>query len=78
MIDSTGNAVDRLLTAVNELHDADIVKRVHELEQEDQKPVAQLLMDFIGDHASEEQKDKLRKAIRFYSKDRKTYYLRNI
>ena len=60
MIESTSNTVDRLLTAVNELHDADIAERVKELEEEEQMPVAQLLLDFIEENASEEQKEEMR------------------
>lgn len=59
MIDSTGRTVDRLMTAINELHEADIPERVKELEEEDQMPVAQLLLEFIEDNATDEQKQEL-------------------
>ena len=58
-IEATGQSVDRLMLAVNELHDADIVERVKELEVEDQTPVAQLLLDFIDKNATDEQKEEL-------------------
>lgn len=59
-IEATSNAVDRLMTAVNELHDADIAERVKELEEEDQLPVAQLLLNFIEENATEEEKEEMR------------------
>ena len=59
MIETTGRTVDRLMTAIDELHEVNIPERVKELEEEDQMPVAQLLLNFIEDNATEEQKEEL-------------------
>ena len=60
-IDSVGSAVDRLTTVINEMHDADVInERIAELEAEDKMPVAQLLMSFIEQNATEDQKEELR------------------
>ena len=60
-IDSVGSAVDRLTTVINEMHDADTInERIAELEAEDKMPVAQLLMSFIEQNATEEQKEEMR------------------
>lgn len=59
MIDSTGRSVDRLMIAINELHEVDIPERIKELEEEDQMPVAQLLLEFIENNATDEQKQEL-------------------
>ena len=59
-IDANGQAVDRLMTVMNELHDHDIiVDRVEELKEEDSMPVAQLLREFIEENATEEEKTEL-------------------
>ena len=59
-IDSVGAAVDRLTTVINEMHDADVInERIAELEAEDKMPVAQLLMSFIEQNATEEEKEEL-------------------
>ncbi len=59
-IDANGAAVDRLQTVINEMHEADIInERIEELKAEDEKPVAQLLLEFIEENASEEQKEEL-------------------
>ena len=60
-IDSVGATVDRLTTVINEMHDADVInERIAELEAEDKMPVAQLLMSFIEQNATEEQKEEMR------------------
>ena len=60
-IDSVGATVDRLTTVINEMHDADTInERIAELEAEDKMPVAQLLMSFIEQNATEEQKEEMR------------------
>ncbi len=59
-IDANGAAVDRLQTVINEMHDADIInERIEELKAEDEMPVAQLLLEFIEENASDEQKEEL-------------------
>jgi hypothetical protein len=59
-IDANGAAVDRLQTVINEMHEADIInERIEELKAEDEMPVAQLLLEFIEENASEEQKEEL-------------------
>ena len=46
-VDAVGQAIDRLQTVINEMHDADIInERIEELIAEDEMPVAQLLMEF--------------------------------
>lgn len=56
MIDSQGAAVDRLRTAITELHEADQINaRIEELEAEETTPVAQLLRTFVEKHATEEE-----------------------
>ena len=60
-IDANGTALDRLQTVINELHDAnEINDRIEELKAEDEMPVAQLLMSFIEQNATEEQKEEMR------------------
>ena len=60
-IDANGAAVDRLMIVMNELHDHDvIVERVEELKAEDEMPVAQLLLEFIEENATDEQKEEMR------------------
>ena len=57
-IDSVGQALDRLQTVINELHEADIINdRIEELRVEDEMPVAQLLMQFVEKNATDEQKE---------------------
>ena len=59
-IDANGAALDRLQTVINEMHDADEINdRIEELKAEDEMPVAQLLMTFIEQNATEEQKKEL-------------------
>lgn len=59
-IDANGAAVDRLQTVINEMHEADIInERIEELKAEDEMPVAQLLLEFIEENASDEQKEEL-------------------
>lgn len=59
-IDANGAAVDRLITVINEMHEADIInERIEELKAEDEMPVAQLLLEFIEENASDEQKEEL-------------------
>ena len=59
-IDANGLALDRLQTVINEMHDADEINdRIEELKAEDEMPVAQLLMTFIEQNATEEQKKEL-------------------
>lgn len=59
-IDANGAAVDRLTTVINEMHEADIInERIEELKAEDEMPVAQLLLEFIEENASDEQKEEL-------------------
>ena len=61
MIDSNTNSIDRLRTVINELHDSDIInERIQELEEEEQMPVAQLLLEFIEENATEEQKEEMK------------------
>ena len=60
-IDANGAAVDRLITVINEMHEADVInERIEELKAEDEMPVAQLLLEFIEENASDEQKEELR------------------
>lgn len=60
MIEANSAALDRLRTAINELHEADkINERIEELEVEDSMPVAQLLLTFIEANATEEEKEQL-------------------
>lgn len=60
MIEANGAAVDRLTTVINEMHEADIInERIEELKAEDEMPVAQLLLEFIEENASDEQKEEL-------------------
>ena len=59
-IDANGAAVDRLTTVINEMHEADVInERIEELKAEDEMPVAQLLLEFIEENASDEQKEEL-------------------
>ena len=59
-IDANGAAVDRLQTVINEMHEADVInERIEELKAEDEMPVAQLLLEFIEENASDEQKEEL-------------------
>ena len=61
MIDSNTGAIDRLRTVINEMHEADVInERIQELEEEEQTPVAQLLLEFIEKNASDEQKEELK------------------
>ena len=61
MIEANGAAVDRLTTVINEMHEADIInERIEELKAEDEMPVAQLLLEFIEENATDEQKEELR------------------
>ena len=56
MIEANGAAVDRLQTVINEMHEADVInERIEELKAEDEMPVAQLLLEFIEENASDEQ-----------------------
>jgi hypothetical protein len=60
-IDANGVAIDRLMTVMNELHDHDIiVERIEELKAEDEMPIAQLLLEFIEENATDEQKEEMR------------------
>ena len=60
MIEANSASLDRLRTAINELHEADkINERIEELEVEESMPVAQLLLTFIEENASEEEKEQL-------------------
>ena len=61
MIDNNSSALDRLRTVINEMHEADIINdRIEELEAEESLPVAQLLLTFVEENATEEQKEELR------------------
>ena len=61
MIDSNTNSIDRLRTVINEMHESDIInERIQELEEEEQMPVAQLLLEFIEENATEEQKEEMK------------------
>lgn len=61
MIDSNTSSIDRLRTVINEMHDSDIInERIQELEEEEQMPVAQLLLEFIEENATEEQKEEMK------------------
>ena len=60
-IDANGAALDRLQTVINEMHEADTInERIEELRAEDEMPVAQLLMTFIEQNATDEQKAEMR------------------
>lgn len=60
-IDSVGQTVDRLIIAIDETsHAAAINERIEELKAEDEMPVAQLLMSFIEQNATEEEKEEMR------------------
>ena len=61
MIDSNSMALDRLRTVINEMHDADVInERIEELEVEESLPVAQLLLTFIEENATDEQKEEMK------------------
>ena len=61
MIDSNTGAIDRLRTVINEMHESDVInERIQELEAEEQMPVAQLLLEFIEENATDEQKEEMR------------------
>lgn len=61
MIDSNSSALDRLRTVINEMHEADTINdRIEELEAEESLPVAQLLLTFVEENATDEQKEELR------------------
>ena len=61
MIDSNTGSIDRLRTVINEMHEADIInERIEELEAEESLPVAQLLLTFIEENATDEQKEELK------------------
>lgn len=61
MIDSNSSSIDRLRTVINEMHESDVInERIQELEDEEQMPVAQLLLEFIEKNATEEQKEEMR------------------
>lgn len=61
MIDSNSSSIDRLRTVINEMHESDVInERIQELEEEEQMPVAQLLLEFIEENATEEQKEEMR------------------
>jgi hypothetical protein len=61
MIDSNSLALDRLRTVINEMHEADVInERIEELEVEESLPVAQLLLTFIEENATEEQKEEMK------------------
>jgi hypothetical protein len=60
MIDSNTGAIDRLRTVINEMHESDVInERIQELEAEEQMPVAQLLIEFIEENATDEQKEEM-------------------
>lgn len=60
-IDAVSQTLDRLITAIGELHNSDAInERIEELKAEDEMPVAQLLMTFIEQNATEEQKEEMR------------------
>lgn len=59
-IDANSAALDRLRTVINDMHEADVInERLEELEAEEQMPVAQLLLNFIEENATEEQKEEM-------------------
>ena len=61
MIDSNSMALDRLRTVINEMHEAnEINDRLEQLEAEESMPVAQMLLTFIEENATEEQKEEMR------------------
>ena len=61
MIDSNSSSIDRLRTVINEMHESDVInERIQELEEGEQMPVAQLLLEFIEENATEEQKDEIK------------------
>ena len=61
MVDANGQSLDRLRTVINEMHDADEINhRLEELETEEALPVAQLLLTFIEENATEDEKEELR------------------
>ena len=60
-IDANSAAMDRLRTVINEMHEADVINdRIQELEEEEQMPVAQLLLEFIEENATDEQKEEMK------------------
>ena len=60
-VDATSQALDRLQTVINEMYDADTInERIEELKEEEEKPVDQLLMEFIEKNATEQQKEEMR------------------
>jgi hypothetical protein len=61
MIENNSSALDRLRTVINDMHEADTInERIEALEVEDSMPVAQLLLAFVEENATEEQKEELR------------------
>ena len=61
MIDNNSSSIDRLRTVINEMHEAnEINDRIEQLEEEDSLPVAQLLLTFIENNATEEQKEEMK------------------
>ena len=60
MIESLNDSMDRLRTAINELHEHDKVEeRIRELEAEDALPTAQLLRNFIEKNATAEEQEEM-------------------
>ena len=61
MIDNNSSSIDRLRTVINEMHEAnEINDRIEQLEEEDSLPVAQLLLTYIENNATEEQKEEMK------------------
>lgn len=61
MIDSNSGSIDRLRMVINEMHESDVInERIQELEEEEKMPVAQLLLEFIEENATDEQKHEMR------------------
>ena len=60
MIEANAASTDRLREVINEMHDADIINhKIRLLEEEEQKPVAQLLKEFVEQNATNEEKEQL-------------------
>ena len=61
MIDNNSSSIDRLRTVINEMHETnEINDRIEQLEEEESLPVAQLLLTFIENNATEEQKEEMK------------------
>ena len=60
MCEANSSALDCLQQAISELHDAETInQRVEELKNEDTMPIAQLVLAFVDEHLTEEERAEL-------------------